>query len=63
MCFFICVFFYHVPTRRKRKPKFVDKLKSKYLCFQNGCDKWEAESLLSKPGTCMSLVNKGALDL
>jgi hypothetical protein len=46
---------YHVPTMRKRKLKFVDELKSKYLCFRYGCDQREGKCCLCKPGTCMSV--------
>jgi hypothetical protein len=45
-----CVF-YHILTMGKRKCKFIDKLKSEYLCFQNGRDEREAECLVCKPGT------------
>jgi hypothetical protein len=47
----------------KRKCKFVDELKSKYSCFQNARDEWEAELLVCRRGTYVSVVNKGALDL
>jgi hypothetical protein len=47
----------------KGKCKFTDELKSKYSCLQNGCDEWEAECLVCKPGTYVSVAKKGALDL
>jgi len=43
--------------------KFKDELKSKYSCFRNGRYEWEADCLVRKPGTYVSVVNKGALDL
>ena len=57
------VSYYPVPTMRKRKRKFTDELKSNYAYFRNGRDKWEAECLVCKPGTKVSVANKGALDL
>jgi hypothetical protein len=41
----------------------MDELKSQYLCFWSGHNKWEAECLAYKPGTYMSVANKGAFDL
>jgi hypothetical protein len=46
----------------KRKCKFTDEIKSVYSCFRNGWDKWEAECLVCKPGTYVSVAHKGALD-
>jgi hypothetical protein len=47
----------------KRKCKFKNDLKSKYLCFRNGRDEWEAECVVCKPGTYVSVAHRGALDL
>jgi len=57
------VSFYRVTTVTKRKRKLTDELKSKYSCFRNGRDEWEAECLVRKPGTTVSVANKGALYL
>jgi hypothetical protein len=43
--------------------KFTHELKSKYSCFRNGRDKWEAKCLVCKPGTYVSVANKGDLHL
>jgi hypothetical protein len=50
-------------TMGKTKCKFTDNIKSKYLCLRNGRNKWEAQCLVCKPGTYVSVVNKGALIL
>jgi hypothetical protein len=47
----------------KRTCKFMEELKRKYSCFRNGRDEWEAECLVCKQGTCVSVANKGALEL
>jgi hypothetical protein len=49
-------------TMGKTKCKFTDNIKSKYLCLWNGCE-WGARCLACKPGTYVSVVNKGALIL
>nr|XP_057944009.1 uncharacterized protein LOC131138794 [Doryrhamphus excisus] len=47
----------------KRKCKFTDKLERKFPCFRPGRDEWEAECMKCKPGTFVTVSNKGAGDL
>ena len=47
----------------EKKCNSTDELKNKYSCFRNGCDEWETECFVFKPGSYMSEGNKGALDL
>ncbi|XP_026547991.1 uncharacterized protein LOC113429697, partial [Notechis scutatus] len=47
----------------KRKCVFTDKLKQKYPHFRKGRDDYEAECLVCKAGTFVSVAHKGASDL
>ena len=47
----------------KRKSNFTAELKKKFPCFRNGREKWEAECLVCRAGTYISVANKGAIDL
>lgn len=47
----------------KRKCKFTAELQSKLPCFKRDSDEWEAECLVCKPGTQVSMANKGINDL
>ncbi|KAG7172065.1 hypothetical protein Hamer_G001052 [Homarus americanus] len=47
----------------KRKCKFTVELQSKLPCFKRGRDEWEAQCLVCKPGTYVSVANKGINDL
>ena len=47
----------------KRKCKFSSELKEKFPCFRNGHDDFEAECLVCRAGTYMSVANKVAADL
>ncbi|CAM2097290.1 unnamed protein product [Caretta caretta] len=47
----------------KRKCKFTAELKTKFPCFQSSREEWEAECLVCRPGTYVSVKNKGANDL
>ena len=47
----------------KRKCKFTAELKTKFPCFRSGREEWEAECLVCKAGTYVSVANKGAVDL
>ena len=41
----------------------MEELKRKYSCFRNGRDDWEAECLVCKQGTYVSVANMSALHL
>ncbi|XP_063172645.1 uncharacterized protein LOC134506400 [Candoia aspera] len=47
----------------KRKCVFTEKLKQKYPDFRKGRDDYEAECLVCKAGTFVSVAHKGASDL
>ena len=56
----------------KWKCKFNEELNTKFQCFKNGRDDWEAECTVCKPGTFVSVckpgtfvsvANKGIADL
>lgn len=47
----------------KRKCKFSVELQKKYTCFRKGRDDFEGECIICKPGTFVSVANKGGLDL
>ena len=47
----------------KRKCKFTNELQEKYSCFRRGRDDFEGECMVCKPGTYVSVANKGGLDL
>ena len=47
----------------ERKCKFSSELKEKFPCFRSGRDDFEAECLVCRAGTYVSVANKGAADL
>ena len=47
----------------KRKCKFTAEMQNNLLCFKKGRDEWEAECLVCKAGTFVSLAHKGINDL
>lgn len=47
----------------KRKCKFTAELQGKYKCFKKGRSDEEAECLVCKAGTYVSVASRGALDL
>ncbi|XP_043996833.1 uncharacterized protein LOC122844979 isoform X3 [Gambusia affinis] len=47
----------------KRKCTFTEELKKRFPCFRQGRDPYEAECLMCKVGTYVSVANKGANDL
>ncbi|XP_053255097.1 uncharacterized protein LOC128418927 [Podarcis raffonei] len=47
----------------KRKCKFSVGLQKKYTCFRRGRDDFEGECMICKPGTFVSVANKGGRDL
>ena len=47
----------------KRKCKFTDEMQAKYPFFNKGRNEWEAECLVCKPRTYISVSYKGAADL
>lgn len=47
----------------KRKCKFTAEMQNKLPCFKKGRDEWEAECLMCKAGTFVSLAHKGINDL
>jgi len=42
----------------KRKCKFTDEMTAMQTCFRKGRNEWEAECLVCKPGTCISVSHK-----
>jgi hypothetical protein len=58
---FVCRFC-RVLTVWTRKCNFTDELKSKLLFFRNCRDEWEAQCMVCKQGTYVSVANKGAFD-
>jgi len=42
----------------KRKCKFTDEMTARHPCFRKGRNEWEAECLVCKPETCISVSYK-----
>ena len=47
----------------ERKGQFTDEMNAKHPCFPKGRNEWEAECLVCKPGTYISVSHNGIADL
>ena len=47
----------------KQKCTFTDEMQTKHSCFRKGRSEYEAECLVCKPGTYISVIHKDSSDL